>query len=131
LGLTTGVAGFLGIPFPNGLLPQAPFHTNSLYITRQEVDTNETNKGKTARIVDHVVEQRVSNLTQGVYTLDAMTGPLLVVLHLILQSILLGLFFAMGTQTLTANSIAQKLLFLARDRQLTNSADPLVRRERR
>ncbi len=30
LGLTTGVAGLLGIPFPNGLIPQAPFHTESL-----------------------------------------------------------------------------------------------------
>ena len=26
LGLNTFVAGLLGIPFPNGLIPQAPFH---------------------------------------------------------------------------------------------------------
>lgn len=60
-----------------------------------------------------------------------MTGPLLVVLHLIPQGVLAGLFFVMGTQALTANGITQKLLFLARDRQLTNSADPLARLERR
>ena len=131
LGLTTGVAGLLGIPFPNGLIPQAPFHTNSLCVTRQEADTDETNKGKTTRIVDHVVEQRVSNLAQGLLTLGTMSGPLLIVLHLIPQGVLAGLFFVMGTQALAGNGITQKLLFLARDRQLTTSGDPLARLERR
>ena len=131
LGLTTGVAGLLGIPFPNGLIPQAPFHTNSLCVTRQEADTNETNKGKTTNIVDHVVEQRVSNLAQGLLTLGTMSGPLLIVLHLIPQGVLAGLFFVMGTQALAGNCMTQKLLFLARDRQLTTPGDPLARLERR
>ena len=131
LGLTTGVAGLLGIPFPNGLIPQAPFHTNALCVTRQVADTDETNKGKTTRIVDHVVEQRVSNLAQGLLTLGTMSGPLLVVLHLIPQGVLAGLFFVMGTQALSGNGITLKLLFLARDRHLTNPSDPLARLERR
>jgi boron transporter len=131
LGLTTGVAGLLGIPFPNGLIPQAPFHSNSLCVTRQEADSDETNKGKTTRIVDHVVEQRVSNLAQGLLTLGTMTGPLLVVLHLIPQGVLAGLFFVMGTQALAGNGITLKLLFLARDGQLTSPGDPLARLERR
>jgi hypothetical protein len=83
------------------------------------------------RIMDHVVEQRVSNLAQGLLTLGTMTGPLLVVLHLIPQGVLAGLFFVMGTQALAGNGITQKLLFLARDRQLTDSADPLAQLERR
>jgi len=40
LGLTTGVAGLLGIPFPNGLIPQAPFHTASLCVTKVVSDPN-------------------------------------------------------------------------------------------
>lgn len=77
LGLTTFIAGILGIPFPNGLIPQAPFHTNSLCVTRQVTDPDETSKGKTARVVEQVVEQRVSNLAQGLLTIGTMIAPLL------------------------------------------------------
>lgn len=134
LGLTTGVAGLLGIPFPNGLIPQAPFHTTSLCVARTVVDDdddNEANKGHAHRGVDHVVEQRVSNLAQGLLTLGTMTGPLLIVLHLIPQAVLAGLFFVMGIQALEGNGITLKLLFLARDRHLTAQSDPLMRIERR
>ena len=131
LGLTTGIAGLLGIPFPNGLIPQAPFHTNSLCATRMVSDDDEANKGHTRRVVDHVVEQRVSNLAQGLLTLGTMTGPLLVVLHLIPQGVLAGLFFVMGVQALEANGITTKLLFLAKDHNLTARSDPLKRIERR
>lgn len=132
LGLTTGISGLLGIPFPNGLIPQAPFHTQSLCVTRQIVDdTENANKGKTIRVVDHVVEQRVSNLAQGLLTLGTMTGPLLIVLNLIPQSVLAGLFFIMGVQALTGNGITVKLLFLARDRDLTATTEPLSRIKRR
>jgi hypothetical protein len=131
LGLTTGVAGLLGIPFPNGLIPQAPFHTTSLCVTRTVTDSeDEENKGHTHRVVDHVVEQRVSNLAQGLLTLGTMTGPLLIVLHLIPQAVLAGLFFVMGIQALEANGITAKLVFLARDRHLTSRSDPLARIER-
>ncbi|KAI9843592.1 MAG: hypothetical protein M1838_002541 [Thelocarpon superellum] len=131
LGLTTGVAGILGIPAPNGLIPQAPFHTAALCVTRQVVDEDEAHKGKTETVVDHVVEQRVSNLAQGLLTLGTMSGPLLVVLHLIPQGVLAGLFFVMGVQALQANGITAKMLFLARDRHLTPARDPLRRIQRR
>jgi len=91
----------------------------------------ESNKGHTRRVVDHVVEQRVSNLAQGLLTLGTMTGPLLVVLHLIPQAVLAGLFFVMGVQALEANGITLKLVFLARDRGLTPGRDPLKRINRR
>lgn len=129
LGLTTGIAGLLGIPFPNGLIPQAPFHTNSLCVTRQLVD--EKAKGHIVRVTDHVVEQRVSNLAQGLLFLVTMTGPLLVVLHLIPQGVLAGLFFVMGVQALVGNGVTQKMLFLVRDKELTDATDPLARIERR
>ncbi|KAJ4527958.1 hypothetical protein HRR83_000710 [Exophiala dermatitidis] len=129
LGLTTGIAGLLGIPFPNGLIPQAPFHTQSLCVTRQVVD--EKTKGHIVRVTDHVVEQRVSNLAQGLLFVVTMTGPLLVVLHLIPQGVLAGLFFVMGVQALVGNGITQKILFLARDKELTDATDPLSRIERK
>lgn len=131
LGLTTGVAGLLGIPFPNGLIPQAPFHTAALCVTRQVADEDETNKGKAVRVTDHVVEQRVSNLAQGLLTLGTMSGPLLVVLHLIPQGVMAGLFFIMGVQALEGNGITQKLIFLAQDRHFTPASNPLKRIERR
>jgi len=132
LGLTTGVAGLLGLPFPNGLIPQAPFHTQSLCVTRTVSDADdEANKGHTKRVVDHVVEQRVSNLAQGLLTLGTMTGPLLIVIHLIPQAVLAGLFFVMGIQALEANGITLKILFLLRDKHLTPSSDPLTHIKRR
>lgn len=131
LGLTTGVAGILGIPFPNGLIPQAPFHTAALCVTRQVADEEETNKGKSVRITDHVVEQRFSNLAQGLLTLGTMSGPLLIVLHLIPQGVMAGLFFVMGVQALQANGITQKMMFLARDKEFTPASEPLKRLERR
>ncbi|KAL4773818.1 HCO3 transporter family-domain-containing protein [Aspergillus nidulans var. acristatus] len=131
LGLTTFIAGILGIPFPNGLIPQAPFHTAALCVTRNIADEEDTNKGKTIRVTDHVVEQRVSNLAQGLLTLGTMSGPLLIVLHLIPQGVMAGLFFVMGVQALQANGITQKLVFLAQDRDLTPRSDPLKGLERR
>ena len=129
LGFTTGIAGLLGIPFPNGLIPQAPFHTQSLCVTRQMPD--EKSKGGLIRVTDHVVEQRVSNLAQGLLFLVTMTGPLLIVLHLIPQGVLAGLFFVMGMQALVGNGVTQKLLFLARDKELTDATDPLLTRVHR
>ncbi|KAL9100114.1 MAG: hypothetical protein Q9163_004475 [Psora crenata] len=133
LGITTGIGGLLGIPFPNGLIPQAPFHTNSLCVTRQVQDESESGatKGHTTRVVDHVVEQRVSNLAQGILTLGTMTGPLLIVLHMIPQGVLAGLFFVMGVQALEDNGITAKMLFIARDKSLTPASDPLSRIQRR
>lgn len=127
LGVTTFVAGILGIPFPNGLIPQAPFHTQSLVVTRREVDEK---TGKISRVPDHVVEQRVSNLAQGLLFLGTMTGPLLIVLHLIPQGVLAGLFFVMGLQALSGNGVTLKLLYLFRDPELHPPDDPLRKLDR-
>ncbi|KFH47576.1 putative transporter-like protein [Hapsidospora chrysogenum ATCC 11550] len=127
LGATTGVAGILGLPFPNGLIPQAPFHTESLCVTKsvKHLDDKGEHKGGHTLERTHVVEQRVSNLAQGLLTLGTMTGPLLVVLHLIPHGVLAGLFFVMGIQALEANGITAKILFLARDEALTPPAAEL------
>lgn len=133
LGITTGVAGILGLPYPNGLIPQAPFHTESLCVTKpvKEVDEKGEHKGGYSFEATHVVEQRVSNLAQGLLTLGTMTGPLLVVLHLVPHGVLAGLFFIMGVQALEANGITAKLMFLLRDRNLTPPSAPLLQIRRR
>lgn len=133
LGITTGVAGILGLPFPNGLIPQAPFHTESLCVTKavKQLDEKGEDKGAYTFEATHVVEQRVSNLAQGLLTLGTMTGPLLVVLHLVPHGVLAGLFFIMGFQALQANGITAKLLFLARDKNLTPASSPLKLVKRR
>lgn len=125
--------GLLGIPFPNGLIPQAPFHTNALCVTRQVSNKSETGdaKGHTTRVVDHVVEQRVSNLAQGLLTLGTMSGPLLIVLHLIPRGVLAGLFFVMGVQALEGNGITLRIVYLAKDRSLTTASEPLSRIRRK
>lgn len=103
-------------------------------MTRVEVDADENSaeaKGHYTYKRTHVVEQRVSNLAQGLLTLGTATGPLLIVLHLIPQAVLAGLFFIMGYQALEANGITLKLLFLLRDRNLTPASHPLNRVRRR
>ncbi len=46
LGITTGVTGLIGVPFPNGLIPQAPLHTASLcYYKRVPRDVGKKSDG--------------------------------------------------------------------------------------
>ncbi|RKF71239.1 putative transporter [Golovinomyces cichoracearum] len=129
LGITTGIAGLLGIPFPNGLIPQAPFHTKTLCVAQKPLDPNQENTNKSFKEtrISHVVEQRVSNLAQGLLTLATMAQPFLEILHLIPQGVLAGLFFVMGVKALEGNGITLKIFFLFRDRTLTRSSDPFLR----
>lgn len=105
LGLTTGMAGLLGIPASNGLIPQAPLHTSSLvvydYITGKPLS---------------VVEQRLTNTLQGGFTFVMMTSPFLVLLGLIPQAVLSGLFFIMGINGLHEGAIINKIRFLFADK---------------
>lgn len=93
LGITTFIAGLLGIPAPNGLIPQAPIHTTSLLVMgrRRPKDDEEYKdplppldpSSSRHEVPVAVVEQRVSNLLQGTMCLILLTGPFLHVLHLI------------------------------------------------
>jgi hypothetical protein len=81
--------------------------------------------------VDHVVEQRLSNLAQGLLTLGTMTGPLLLVLHKIPQGVLAGLFFVMGVQAIQGNGITAKMIFLLRDKEMRQPSTLLSEIDRR
>ncbi|ODQ80387.1 hypothetical protein BABINDRAFT_161334 [Babjeviella inositovora NRRL Y-12698] len=118
LGITTGVAGILGIPAPNGLIPQAPLHTDSLCV-------HDPKTGKITR----VVEQRFTNTVQGLMTIGMMTRPLLVVLGLIPQAVLSGLFFIMGLLGINGNAVTNRLRFICMDKEFTHSEFNVERRE--
>ncbi|GMM57927.1 hypothetical protein DAKH74_045430 [Maudiozyma humilis] len=113
LGVTTGIAGVLGIPAPNGLIPQAPLHTESLLV--HDVDGS----------VIKCVEQRFTNTVQGVMMLGTMTRPFLVCLHQIPQAVLSGLFFIMGISGLMGNVIVSRIIWLFTDSTRKNLSDPL------
>ncbi|KAF8894307.1 bicarbonate transporter [Mucidula mucida] len=137
LGVTTFIAGLLGLPAPNGLIPQAPIHTTSLVIMGRPVKRDEeedVQKGNDqyAEVPVAVVEQRVSNLAQGALCMVLLTGPFLHVLNLIPRGVLAGLFWFMGADALQGNGITQKLLYFLRDKKLTPADEPLrkVRKSR-
>lgn len=113
LGATTGVAGVLGIPPPNGLLPQAPLHTEALLV--HDID------GKVLRCV----EQRFTNTFQGLMMIGTMTRPLLICLGEIPQAVLSGLFFTMGIQGLMSNTIIRRIFWLFTEGRLKESTSPL------
>ncbi|KAF9236767.1 HCO3 transporter family-domain-containing protein [Melanogaster broomeanus] len=155
LGITTFLAGVIGVPAPNGLIPQAPIHTTSLLIMGRPKKIDEEEQAQTPRrpspvmssrveekafhsfphaqeVPTAVVEQRVSNLAQGALCLVLLTGPFLHILNLIPRGVLAGLFWYMGADALRGNGITLKLLYLIRDKSLTPSDEPLrkVRKSR-
>jgi hypothetical protein len=106
LGITTFVAGLLGLPAPNGLIPQAPIHTAALVVWEQPTNNkrDEEKEAETERfhgdsrhdsreVPVSVVEQRVSNLAQGALCLVLLTSPFLHVLSLIPRGVLAGLLY--------------------------------------
>ncbi|RPB24138.1 anion exchange family protein [Terfezia boudieri ATCC MYA-4762] len=132
LGVTTGISGILGLPPPNGLIPQAPFHTASLCVAFKRTVPPSTASGedpkepcKLIEVTTHVVEQRFSNLAQGILILITMTRPLLSVLGIVPQAVLAGLFLVMGVQALEGNGITLKILYLLQDKALTPMSHPL------
>ncbi|KAI0682808.1 anion exchanging protein [Cytidiella melzeri] len=170
LGITTFIAGLLGVPAPNGLIPQAPIHTTSLLVMSKAPRKRDVEDASGSRPIHEdrpddrldrarsrlpgdishaglepdptlardgegedrqhetpvaVVEQRVSNLAQGLLCLVLLSGPFLHVLNLIPRGVLAGLFWYMGADSLESNGITRKLLYLVRDRALTQADEPL------
>ena len=107
LGITTFIAGLLGLPAPNGLIPQAPIHTTSLVVWGQPKNEKRDGEGEAGmkqyregddkhqfyEVPISVVEQRVSNMAQGALCLVLLTDPFLHVLSLIPRGVLAGLLY--------------------------------------
>lgn len=110
LGTTTALCGILGIPPANGLLPQAPLHSESLLHTvEEEVTISVDGVEKTEiRPVKRVYEQRWSAFLHACAILVFISPPLQHVLGLTPTSVLAGLFMFMGEQSLTVKYTALK-----------------------
>ena len=102
LGTTTALCGMLGIPPANGLLPQAPLHSESLLHDEELVITIvDSGQEKTeARKVRRVYEQRWSAFLHAGAILVFISPPFQHVLGLTPTSVLAGLFMFMGEQSL-------------------------------
>lgn len=103
LGTTTAICGILGIPPANGLLPQAPLHSESLLHSEKEaisvvVDGEErVEVGERSR----VYEQRWSSFLHAGAILVFLSPPFQRLLGLTPTSVLAGLFLFMGEQSLS------------------------------
>lgn len=146
LGCTTLVSGILGLPAPNGLVPQAPVHTEALCETRlvpegsllaedgsiiEPDDLNSLQQSQPMKVLrTRVVEQRISHLAIGLLTLGTMTRPLLVALGLMPQPMFAGIFVVVGWGSVEGSEIVHKTLFLLRDRRQTPPRHPLFHLKR-
>ncbi len=116
LGTTTAICGILGIPPANGLLPQAPLHSESLLHTVQDesITTDPDTRERKIEIVDRqeVYEQRWSPFLQASGILLFLSPPFQHVLGLTPTSVLAGLFMFMGEQSLAVNPILYRFFYI-------------------
>jgi hypothetical protein len=90
---------------PNGLVPQAPVHTDSLTNYETYLDAIETKDHDITEVrkplleATAVAEQRVSHFLMGLALWGTMTGPLLVVLHTMPAAVFAGVFFIVGVSS--------------------------------
>lgn len=133
LGTTTAMCGILGIPPANGLLPQAPLHSESLMHEEKEtvpIDETEVpsrsnendialsdlspNSQPTTKTVTvrRVYEQRWSALLHSCLIMAFTSPPLMKVLGLTPTSVLAGLFMFMGEQSLSVNPILYRVFYI-------------------
>ena len=108
LGTATAVCGLLGIPPANGLLPQAPLHSESLMHASKEETQKAGDGGEKVetRETQEVHEQRWSHLLHAVGIIAFTSPPLMQVLGLTPTSVLAGLFLFMGEQSLSVKWVS-------------------------
>lgn len=102
LGFTTAMSGILGIPPANGLLPQAPLHSESL-IPHHDDELN---------VERGAYEQRWSHLLHAICIAAFLSPPFMHVLGLTPASVLAGLFLFMGQQSLCTNPILYRFFYI-------------------
>lgn len=114
LGFTTAICGILGIPPANGLLPQAPLHSESLIhtVTETHTVTVDGEEKVETKEVNRVYEQRWSPFLQAGGILLFVSPPFQHVLGLTPTSVLAGLFLFMGEQSLAVNPILWRTFHL-------------------
>ncbi|KAK0729841.1 HCO3 transporter family-domain-containing protein [Lasiosphaeris hirsuta] len=121
LGTTTalcGILGILGIPPANGLLPQAPLHSESLRHWVHEPlpsdpDVTDTTITAAPRLVSRAYEQSYSACSQAALILVFVSPSLQRLLGLAPTSVLAGLFLSMGYESLSVNPILPRAAHMA------------------
>ncbi|KAF2107418.1 anion exchange family protein [Lophiotrema nucula] len=137
LGCTTFIAGILGLPMPNGLVPQAPVHTDSLTVYETRLDIIHTIDGEDEDIrrplveATAVVEQRISHFLMGLALIGTMTGPLLIVLHTMPAAVFAGVFFVVGWGSIESSGILKRLIYLQSESRFIAPSNPLLTVPRR
>lgn len=135
LGWTTIIAAVIGVPYPNGLVPQAPVHTDALTTYKDEQVITDTVSGRQIyekkTIATHVTEQRISHFLMGLAIIGTMTGPLLVVLGTMPRAVFYGVFFVVGWGSIEGNGIIDKLILLCTERRFIQPDEPLLTIPRR
>ncbi|KKZ65808.1 hypothetical protein EMCG_01193 [[Emmonsia] crescens] len=130
LGCTTFVAGTLGLPMPNGLVPHAPVHTDSLTIYETDIVEGAEVRRPVVKATA-VVEQRVSHFFMGLALIGTMTGPLLAVLHTMPAALFAGVFFVVGWGSIESNGIIEKLIFIFKENRFIQRDEPMLTIRRR
>lgn len=107
LGITTALCGILGLPPANGLLPQAPLHSESLLHNLKGAAVDEDGNP-----IQGVHEQRWSHLLHAAGILCFVAPPLMGVLGFTPTSVLAGLFLFMGEQSLCTNPVLYRVFHM-------------------
>lgn len=123
------LTGILGIPPTNGLIPQAPLHTKSLIVYKEEKTESEDPETKeitmeTKLVTDGVYEQRASNLCTSLLIGLMCFRPFLQIIALVPVSALSGLFLFMGLSSFDGNQFFERLctLFTEQDKRKSDNA---------
>lgn len=135
LGITCFVAGIIGLPLPNGLVPQAPVHTDSLVeykdvktVSKEKMEDPPEDEFVTHHfkkiVADSVREQRISHFVMFLGLLGCMTGPLLDVLHTMPRALFAGVFFVVGFSGIPGFNITQNLLYCMSEKRFMDPGDP-------
>jgi boron transporter len=133
LGCTCFIGGIIGIPLPNGLVPQAPVHTDScteyrdvLKRTKErddEPDAEECQHNKKIIEAVSVKEQRVSHMLMALALIGLMTGPLLDVLHTMPRALFAGVFFVVGWGSIGGNPIMANIIYIMTEKRFVDPDD--------
>lgn len=111
LGSTTILCGVLGIPPANGLLPQAPLHSESL-VHHDKEDHGERQDIFMDRKATGIYEQRYSPLMQAILIMVFASPPFQRVLGFTQTSVLAGIFLLMGYQSLSVNPVLHRVGYM-------------------
>uniref|UniRef100_A0A7S0NMB4 Bicarbonate transporter-like transmembrane domain-containing protein n=1 Tax=Calcidiscus leptoporus TaxID=127549 RepID=A0A7S0NMB4_9EUKA len=113
VGVQILVTGLLGIPPVNGLIPQAPLHTDSLCDKEWRVRPGGSGCHDKVEVIVRCHEQRVSGLAQAV--LIGLTLCALTVIGYVPIAALDGLFLYMGVASFAGNSFYQRIMLFITD----------------